>query len=324
MNGPWDVRAVCTPRCAAHTAPPLPLPGTAHRATAFAGAVGRALTAGPRLADPVRLRAYARALLAALSVGLEVRGAVTGADPLTVPAAPGAEPGARSAERAPGAAGAPGTLIALNHISWLDIVALLAVEPATLLAKREVGHWPLVGGLARRAGTHFIDRTSPRRLPQTVRELSALLAAGRSVAVFPQATTWCTADQGAFRRATFQAALDAGAPVRPVTVDYVQHGHPTTVAAFCGDDTFAASLRRVITASGLTVRVTVHPALPTAGRGLDRRAVAGAVERVVLGGGRGNRLCGGSRSGGAGACTGGAPGGVRPADRPGQALGTYL
>ncbi|MEK2475330.1 MULTISPECIES: lysophospholipid acyltransferase family protein [Streptomyces] len=294
MNGPWDVRAVCTPRCAAHTTEPLPLPGTARRATAFAGAAGRALTAGPRLADPVRLRAYARALLAALSVGLEVRGAATGADPLTVPAAPGA----------------PGTLIALNHISWLDIVALLAVEPATLLAKREVGHWPLVGGLARRAGTHFIDRTSPRRLPQTVRELSALLAAGRSVAVFPQATTWCTADQGAFRRATFQAALDAGAPVRPVTVDYVQQGHPTTVAAFCGDDTFAASLRRVITARGLTVRVTVHPALPTAGRGLDRRALAGAVERVVLGGGR--------------TVVDGGPGGVRPADRPGQALGTYL
>ncbi|AJC58882.1 lysophospholipid acyltransferase family protein [Streptomyces sp. 769] len=301
MNGPWDVRAVCTPRCAAHTTEPLPLPGTARRATAFAGAVGRALTAGPRLADPVRLRAYARAQLAALSVGLEVRGAATGADPLTVP----------------GAAGAPGTLIALNHISWLDILALLAVEPATLLAKREVGHWPLVGGLARRAGTHFIDRTSPRRLPQTVRELSALLAAGRSVAVFPQATTWCTADQGAFRRATFQAALDAGAPVRPVTVDYAQQGCPTTVAAFCGDDTFAASLRRVITARGLTVRVTVHPALPTAGRGLDRRALAGAVERVVLGGGR--------TAGGGGA------GGVRPADRaghpagrPGQALGTYL
>ncbi|MCZ0973951.1 lysophospholipid acyltransferase family protein [Streptomyces albulus] len=86
----------------------------------------------------------------------------------------------------PGAGAHPGTLIVLNHISWLDIVALLAVEPAVLLAKREVGGWPLVGGLAQRAGTHFIDRTHPRRLPRTVAELSALLAAGRSVAVFPR------------------------------------------------------------------------------------------------------------------------------------------
>ncbi|QZL06313.1 1-acyl-sn-glycerol-3-phosphate acyltransferase [Streptomyces sp. BHT-5-2] len=301
-DGPFDVRAVCTPGCAAHAVPRLPLPGAARRTAAFTGAVGRVLAAGPRLADPVHLRGHARALLAALSVGLEVRGAADAPGPLSVP---GTEPVAGPTERAPGAARAPGTLIVLNHVSWLDIVALLAVEPATLLAKREVGRWPLVGGLARRAGTHFIDRTNPRKLPHTVRELTALLAAGRSVAVFPQATTWCTAEQGAFRRATFQAALDAGAPVRPVTVAYAQQGRPSTVAAFCGDDTFAASLRRVATARGLTVRVTVHPALPTAGRGLDRRALAAAAERVVLGGGR-------------------VPGAGRSPARAGQELGTYL
>ncbi|WP_103377219.1 lysophospholipid acyltransferase family protein [Streptomyces noursei] len=298
MNGPWDVRAVCTPHCAAHATTPVPLPTAARRTAAFTGAVARALSAGPHLADPVRLQTHARALLTALGVGLEVRGAAANG-PLTVPG-PGA--GERT----------PGTLIVLNHISWLDIVALLAVEPAVLLAKREVGGWPLVGGLARRAGTHFIDRTHPRRLPRTVAELSALLAAGRSVAVFPQATTWCTADQGGFRRATFQAALDAGAPVRPVTVDYVQQGRPTTVAAFCGADTFAASLRRVVAARGLAVRATVHPALPTAGRGLDRRALAAAAERVVLGGTRPSRGIWPPPSGG------------RVPDRAGQALGTYL
>ncbi|QHC26788.1 1-acyl-sn-glycerol-3-phosphate acyltransferase [Streptomyces sp. GS7] len=222
----------------------------------------RVLADGDLLADPVRLRAHARALLAALGIEAE------GVDKL---AAAGT------------GAGGPGTLTVLNHISWLDIVALLAAEPTTLLAKREVGRWPVVGGLARRAGTHFIDRTSPRRLPHTVRELSDLLAAGRSVAVFPQATTWCTADQGAFRRATFQAALDAGAPVRPLTVSYTQQGRPSTVAAFCGDDTFAASLRRVLTARALAVRLTAHPALPTAGTALDRRELAARAEHAVLG-----------------------------------------
>ncbi|MCK7623526.1 1-acyl-sn-glycerol-3-phosphate acyltransferase [Streptomyces sp. RS10V-4] len=311
--GPWDVRPLCTPRCAAHTAPRVPFPGTARRTAAFAEAVVRALADGPRLADPARLRAHARALLAALAIDLDLRtpdtepqpGRGPGPGPLTV-RGPGPGPltvrgpahGAPGAGPHRGRRPAPGTLIVANHISWLDIVALLAVEPTTLLAKREVGGWPVVGGLARRAGTHFIDRTSPRQLPHTVRELAGLLAAGRSVAVFPQATTWCTAARGAFRRATFQAALDAGAPVRPVTVDYTQLGRPTTVAAFCGADTFAASLRRVATARGLTVRVTVHPALPTAGRGPDRRTLAAAAERAVRGG--------------------------RAAGRAGQAFGTYL
>ncbi|MEU9110488.1 lysophospholipid acyltransferase family protein [Streptomyces sp. NPDC048483] len=249
----------CTPGCATHALPRVPATRGARRLAAFTHAMRRALTDGERMADPGRLSAHARALMAALGIRREGT-----ADRFTVPA------------------GGPGTLIVVNHISWLDIPALLAVEPVTLLAKREVGGWPVVGGLARRAGTYFIDRGSPRQLPHTVAELTGILASGRSVAVFPQATTWCTAGQGTFRRATFQAALDAGAPVRPVTVDYAQGGHAGTVAAFCGEDTFIASLRRILTARALTVRVTAHPAL--AGEGRDRRELAALAERAVLGG----------------------------------------
>lgn len=259
MNGPWDVWSDCTPDCAAHALPRVPAPRAARRGAAFAGAVRRALTDGARMADPVRLRAHAASLLDALGVRVEGPAALTAGD-------------------------GPGTLVVVNHISWLDILALLAVEPVTLLAKREVGTWPVVGGLARRAGTHFIDRTSPRRLRHTVQEVSELLGSGRSVAVFPQATTWCTADRGAFRRATFQAALDAEAPVRPVTLDYTQQGLPSTVAAFCGEDTFAASLRRVLAARALTVRVTAHPLLTAADGCPDRRELARRAAHAVLGG----------------------------------------
>ncbi|MEU3710133.1 lysophospholipid acyltransferase family protein [Streptomyces catenulae] len=257
-GGPWDVTPGCDRDCARHARPPLPASATALRGAAFAAAVRRALADGDRLADPARLRAHARALLGALGVRLE------GAGPLRAPAT------------------GPGTLIVANHISWLDIPALLAVDPVAVLAKREVGGWPVVGGLARRAGTHFIDRTSPRGLPYVVAGLTEILASGRSVAVFPQATTWCTADAGVFRRATFQAALDAGAPVRPVTLTYTQDARPSTVAAFCGPDTFLASLRRVLTARDLAVHVTAHPPLPP-GRCRGRRELAALAQDLVRG-----------------------------------------
>ncbi|MEU8783293.1 lysophospholipid acyltransferase family protein [Streptomyces sp. NPDC048637] len=259
MNGPFDVRSDCTPDCAAHALPRVPATRIARRGAAFARSVRRALTDGERMAEPGRLRTHARALLDALGIHVEGASSLAAGD-------------------------GPGTLVVVNHISWLDILALLAVEPVTLLAKREVGGWPVVGGLARRAGTHFIDRTHPRRLPHTVREVSELLGAGRSVAVFPQATTWCTAEAGTFRRATFQAAIDAGAPVRPVTLGYTQQGLPSTVAAFCGEDTFAGSLRRVLAARALTVRVTAHPALTAWDGGLDRRELAALAGRAALGG----------------------------------------
>ncbi|MEV6606874.1 lysophospholipid acyltransferase family protein [Kutzneria sp. NPDC051319] len=165
-----------------------------------------------------------------------------------------------------------GTLVVANHVSWLDIPALLAVEPLRLLAKREVGDWPLIGGMARRSGTIFIERDNIRSLPVTVARLAHALRSGCSVLVFPEGTTWCGREMGVFRRAAFQAALDADAPVRPVTISY-----SAPIAAYVGDDTLVASLARVARAGGLRVRVTAHPLV----HGADRRELAAAARRSI-------------------------------------------
>ncbi|WP_050507353.1 MULTISPECIES: lysophospholipid acyltransferase family protein [Streptomyces] len=298
----WEVRSECTPRCAAHAAPRVPFTEAARRCAAFAHAAGRALRDGERMAEPARLRAHARAVLASIGVRLVVEAARDGVG-LAVP---------YGADATPASQARPGTLVVANHISWLDIPALLAVEPVTLLAKREVGDWPLVGTLARRAGTRFIDRTGPRQLPTAVADLADLLRSGRSVAAFPQATTWCSVAHGAFRRATFQAALDAGAPVRPVTIAYEQLGMPSTVAGFLGDEEFLSSVRRVVGARGLTVRVTVHPPLLPHPGAHDRRTLAALARAAV------SRTVREPVRHAPGACRVGA------APAPDQALGTYL
>ena len=47
----------------------------------------------------------------------------------------------------------------------------------------------------------------------------------------------------------FQAAVDAGRPVQPLRLTYHHRdGTPSTVAAFIGDDTLMASIRRLVTA----------------------------------------------------------------------------
>ncbi|MDT3397217.1 1-acyl-sn-glycerol-3-phosphate acyltransferase [Streptomyces sp. B1866] len=319
MNA-WAVWSPCTPaRCVAHAAARVPAGAALRRSAAFGRAVARAFASGDRIAEPEALRAHARALLDAVGVRLEAapragQDVRPGVWPDVRPGAraqahPGARPEVRAeawpAVRADARGGTaprdpagrtpagwapdgrdsagPGTLVVANHISWLDIVALLAVEPVTMLAKREVAGWPVVGRLTRRAGTLFIDRDRLRGLPETVAELSARLRAGQSVAVFPQGVTWCSGAAGRFRRAAFQAALDAGAPVRPVTLGYYQHGTASTVAAFVGEDGFASSLRRVLGADGLTVRVTVHEPVLAARGADDRRALAARAQAVVGG-----------------------------------------
>ncbi|MFI7241551.1 lysophospholipid acyltransferase family protein [Streptomyces qinglanensis] len=254
----WAVASPCTVRCAAHRVPPVAAAVRARRCAALAGALLRGLASGPDLACGEVLRTQARGVVRALGATLEAPASVSG-------------------PRRPGEAG---SLIVSDHISWLDALALLAVEPATALAKREVAQWPLFGPLAERAGVQFIDRDRFRTLPDTVAQVADVLRGGRSVLVFPQGTTWCTESGSGFRRALFQAAIDAEAPVRPVTVSYRQDGEPSTVAAFLGDDTFAASLHRVISARNLAVRVTPHPALHPAP---DRRALAAAAHAAIRG-----------------------------------------
>src|SRR5258708_1767590 len=49
-------------------------------------------------------------------------------------------------------------MLALNHISWLDIFVIDATFPATFVAKSEVRSWPVVGWLCTLVGTLYIER----------------------------------------------------------------------------------------------------------------------------------------------------------------------
>jgi 1-acyl-sn-glycerol-3-phosphate acyltransferase len=174
-----------------------------------------------------------------------------------------------------------GALVVANHLSWLDVLAVGAVAPVRMLAKREVRDWPLIGGLAERTGALFVDRAGLRALPGTVADAAAALRAGAVIAVFPEGTTWCGAAGGPFRRAAFQAAIDAGAPVVPVAlVLRLADGTPTAAAAFVGDTTLWSSLLRVLRLPSLECALTVLP--PIAPRpGMDRRELAGLAAAAV-------------------------------------------
>lgn len=183
--------------------------------------------------------------------------------------------------RVSGAApGTGGALLVANHVSWLDIPLLAAVRPARMLAKSEVRGWPVVGPLAVRGGTLFIARARPRALPGTVAAIAAALREGSVVAAFPEGSTWCGLGRGRFRRAVFQAAIDAGVPVQPVRIAYrLDGGAASTAPAFVGEDTLFSSLWRVVRARCIVADLRVLPELDT--RSADRRQLAQAAQTAL-------------------------------------------
>lgn len=255
VPGPgWAPRSPCTPGCL----PPDggPRAGRLRIAARFAGLVTVLLVAvvvAPRLAAQRRdgwLRACSRAALRA--AGVELR--VTGGDRWG------------------------GALVVANHQSWLDVLALDAVAPVRMLAKREVRDWPLIGRLAECTGALFVDRAGLHALPATVAATAHALRAGNAVGVFPEGTTWCGRAAGPFHRAAFQAAIDAGAPVRPVAVAFrMADGTPAGAATFVGEQTLLESMIRIVALPRLRCEVTVLPAVT----GADRRELAARAGAVV-------------------------------------------
>ncbi|WP_327581162.1 1-acyl-sn-glycerol-3-phosphate acyltransferase [Nonomuraea sp. NBC_00507] len=193
-------------------------------------------------------RAWARLLLRALGIRVEVP---------------------------PGMPGAEGLVVA-NHISWLDPLVLAATVPSRPLAKQEIAGWPVVGRLVAGSGALFIDRERLYALPATVAAVAGALRAGDTVVAFPEGTTWCGRGMGRFRPAVFQAAIDAEAAVVPAALWYHEGGATSTRACFVGDDSLLASMLRVAATRDLAVEVTLlDPVRPAPA---DRAALAALAE----------------------------------------------
>jgi 1-acyl-sn-glycerol-3-phosphate acyltransferase len=174
-----------------------------------------------------------------------------------------------------------GVLVVSGHVSWVDVFAIGAVMPGSFVAKAEMVSWPGLGFLARLMKVIPIERTSLRGLPAVVGAMAERLRAGNTVVAFPEGTTWCGRAYGPFRPAMFQAAVDAGRPVQPLRLSYHHRdGSPSTVAAFVGDDTLMASIRRLVRERRTFIDVHVESLqLP----GTDRRDLAARCEQAVRG-----------------------------------------
>lgn len=176
---------------------------------------------------------------------------------------------------------APGHgLIVMNHVSWLDIVVLNSIAPSRFVSKAEVAHWPIIGALARRAGTVYLERGSATAALRANQFISDALEAGERVALFPEGTTSVGEHVLPFKAALLQPAIDHGADAHPASVRYVgRDGLPAHAAGFTGGQSLAASVWMLLRQPGLSARVCFGS--PVAARGQNRRRLAAALRATI-------------------------------------------
>lgn len=177
--------------------------------------------------------------------------------------------------------GLPGNmLIVANHISWLDIFVLNALQPARFIAKAELKRWPLIGPMIQRCGTLFIERERRRDAHRVNEDARRVLAEGDVIAIFPEGTTTDGTELLPFHASLLQPVIDAAGHLQPVAIRYRSgDGAYSDAPAYVGDTSFMASFWRVLGERNLVVEVTLPEALPAQNR--RRRELSRTAEALI-------------------------------------------
>lgn len=157
-------------------------------------------------------------------------------------------------------------LLASNHVSYLDPLAIAAVVPCVPISKADVGGWPVIGRVARASGVLLVERGDAGSRLRVVREAHDVVASGLPVLNFPEGTTSLGQVVLPLRPGLFSVALRARVPVVPIAIRY----EPAELA-WVGDATFLPHYLRLAARSASRVRVAF-------GAPLDPASYPGAAE----------------------------------------------
>jgi 1-acyl-sn-glycerol-3-phosphate acyltransferase len=171
-------------------------------------------------------------------------------------------------------------LLLANHVSWLDILAINAVQPVRFVSKADVRAWPVLGFMVASGGTLFIERERKRDALRVVHQVAEALRVGATVAVFPEGTTGDGPLLLPFHANLLQAAIATATPVQPLALRYADAMSAFSPAVvWLGETSLAGSAWKIVSAASLQARVELLPPHETAGAG--RRQLAAAMRARI-------------------------------------------
>ena len=188
-----------------------------------------------------------------------------------------------------GTAASGSVLYVANHLSWMDIPVLGSRLHAAFVAKSEVSAMPFVRNLANMAGTIYVERERRSRSAEQVNAISARLAEGRNLILFPEGTS-----NDGVRLLPFKTTLFAGlhgsladkVRVQPVSIAYTElNAMPATrnrqlEIAWIGDMELAPHALDFARMGRVRAQILCHPPVRPADFP-DRKALARHCQQQV-------------------------------------------
>lgn len=134
-----------------------------------------------------------------------------------------------------------GSFVVSNHVSHFDVLVLTSLYPTSLVGKKEIIKWPLLGQLAWLIGTVFVDRGDRNKTSLVAEQMRGYLDSGATVTLFPEGTCGDGKHVLPFKRSLFAVPADLNIPTWPVAIRY-----PDPAAAWDDDTPLALHMFRLL------------------------------------------------------------------------------
>lgn len=151
-----------------------------------------------------------------------------------------------------------GKLLIANHLSYVDVLVLMAERPAIFITSVEMREIFFLGTIAQLGGCLFVERRKrflSRELQvEELKSLESHLIKGRDVFLFPEGTSSSGETILPFKATFFQPAIDSKISIQPFIIKYL--GEDATLAPWYGDMTFPSHLFKLCKRNEIRVSLT--------------------------------------------------------------------
>lgn len=173
-----------------------------------------------------------------------------------------------------------------NHMSYIDILIIAAVQPTLFITSIEVKHTFFIGLMSTLGGSLFVERRSVSGVRKDINRIAGLLSDGFNICFFPEATSTNGSEILPFKSSFFEAAKKAGITIIPLCIRYpVIDNRPADQetldrVCFYGDMTFFPHFVKLMPLKRIEAELIVTDKIPS--RKYSRKEMAEVSFNKVL------------------------------------------
>jgi 1-acyl-sn-glycerol-3-phosphate acyltransferase len=107
-----------------------------------------------------------------------------------------------------------------NNISFLDIIVLNSIVPSNFIAKSEIKKWPIIGHLAGKTGTIFINRGDSDDNDNVIKLMKYYLNKDKNIIFFPEGRIGNGVKIKKFHSKLFNSVAHTKSNLQPIFIRY--------------------------------------------------------------------------------------------------------